>query len=78
LYGNLHRQQVESVVDADPTPTAITGSVATFRPMPSHTISALQMMVVITSGISATMVARMLLKVIRHNSAVARTPRGTW
>ena len=39
--------------------------------MPIHTIKALQMMVVITKGTIATMVARRLRKVSRHSSAVA-------
>ncbi|MCY1460733.1 hypothetical protein D9M71_783160 [compost metagenome] len=49
----------------------MTGKVATFRPMPNQTISALQMIVVISRGISATRVARQLRKVSRQSNAVA-------
>ncbi|MDT4860570.1 hypothetical protein FQZ97_951400 [compost metagenome] len=41
-----------------PTPRAVTGSVATFRPIPSNTISASARMLVSSSGSTATSTAR--------------------
>ncbi|MOA13805.1 hypothetical protein D3C78_1338680 [compost metagenome] len=54
-----------------PTPRAITGSVATFTPIPSTTINASQRIEVSTSGRTATRVARQLRKVIRQNTQTA-------
>ena len=63
-------EQVERVVDADPTPSD-TGSVATFTPMPRITIRASQSTDVIASGMMVTTVARQLRKVIKHKAATA-------
>ncbi|MNY77773.1 hypothetical protein D3C86_2177920 [compost metagenome] len=54
-----------------PTPRAITGKVATFTPIPSHTISASQRMEVNISGMTAHRVARQERKVTRHSSMTA-------
>ena len=54
-----------------PTPSAITGSVATFTPMPSATISASQRMDVIASGTTATTTARQLRNVTKHSTITA-------
>ena len=55
-----------------PTPSAITGSVATLTPMPSATISASHSTEVITSGTTATTTARQLRKVMKHSTITAR------
>ena len=54
-----------------PTPSAITGSVATFTPMPSATISASHRIEVSTSGSTATTTARQERKVMQHSSITA-------
>ncbi|EWS59430.1 hypothetical protein Y695_04623 [Hydrogenophaga sp. T4] len=54
-----------------PTPSAITGSVATFTPMPRPTISASHRMEVSISGSTATITARQERKVIQHSSTTA-------
>ena len=54
-----------------PTPSAITGSVATLTPMPSATISASHRIEVITSGTTATTTARQLRKVTKHSTITA-------
>ncbi|MNU04132.1 hypothetical protein D3C72_2484190 [compost metagenome] len=54
-----------------PTPSAITGSVATLTPMPSATISASARNEVTTSGSTATTTARQERKVMKHSSTTA-------
>ena len=54
-----------------PTPSAITGSVATFTPMPSPTISASHRIDVSASGTTATTTARQLRKVMKHSTITA-------
>ncbi|MDT4853327.1 hypothetical protein FQZ97_875890 [compost metagenome] len=54
-----------------PTPSAITGSVATFTPMPRATISASASSEVSTSGSTATTTARQERKVMKHSSTTA-------
>ena len=54
-----------------PTPSAMTGSVATFTPMPSATISASASTEVSTSGSTATSTARHERKVMKHSSTTA-------
>ena len=54
-----------------PTPSAMTGSVATFTPMPSSTISASHNIEVSTSGSTATTVARHDRKVSQHSRMTA-------
>ncbi len=54
-----------------PTPSAMTGSVATLTPISSTTISASQSTDVSASGSSATSTARHDLKAIRHSMATA-------
>ncbi|MNQ72747.1 hypothetical protein D3C85_874590 [compost metagenome] len=55
-----------------PTPSAITGRVATLTPMPMATISASHSTEVSISGTRATRVARQLRKVMRQNRVTAR------
>ena len=50
----------------------MTGSVATFTPMPSITISASQSTEVIISGTTATTTARQLRNVMKHSAITAR------
>ena len=52
-----------------PTPSAITGSVATWTPMPSATISASHRIDVSASGSSATITARQERNAMRHSTA---------
>ncbi|MNZ98065.1 hypothetical protein D3C78_1173370 [compost metagenome] len=52
-----------------PTPTAITGRVATFTPIPKPTISASARIEVSISGSTATITARQERKVISASSA---------
>ncbi|MCY1385058.1 hypothetical protein D9M69_733890 [compost metagenome] len=54
-----------------PTPRAITGSVATFTPMPSPTISASQRIEVSISGSTAHNVARQERKVMKQSRITA-------
>ena len=54
-----------------PTPSATTGSVATFTPMPSATIRASHSTEVMTSGTTATTTARQLRKVMKHSTMTA-------
>ena len=54
-----------------PTPSAITGSVATLTPMPRPTISASHRMEVSTSGSTATTTARHERKVTQHSTTTA-------
>ena len=54
-----------------PTPSAITGSVATLTPMPSATISASHSTDVMTSGTTATTTARQLRKVTKQSTITA-------
>ncbi len=54
-----------------PTPSAITGSVATFTPMPSATISASHRIEVTASGTTATTTARQLRNVMKHSTITA-------
>ncbi len=54
-----------------PTPSAMTGSVATFTPMPRPTISASARIEVSTSGSTATTTARQERKVTKHSSTTA-------
>ncbi|MDT4850918.1 hypothetical protein D3C85_1045170 [compost metagenome] len=54
-----------------PTPSAITGRVATFTPIPSTAINASQRIEVMTSGITATTTARQLRKVMKHSTMTA-------
>ncbi|MOA22877.1 hypothetical protein D3C78_1434700 [compost metagenome] len=54
-----------------PTPSAITGRVATFTPMPSATISASASNEVSISGRIATTTARQERKVMKHSRITA-------
>ncbi|MNC58559.1 hypothetical protein D3C75_1082960 [compost metagenome] len=54
-----------------PTPSAMTGNVATFTPMPSPTINASHRIEVSISGSIAHRVARQLRKVTRHSRLTA-------
>ena len=54
-----------------PTPSAITGSVATLTPMPSPTISASHRIDVTISGTTATITARQLRKVMKQSTITA-------
>ncbi|MDT4829328.1 hypothetical protein FQZ97_627450 [compost metagenome] len=54
-----------------PTPSAITGNVATFTPMPSQTIRASQRIEVSISGTTATTTARQLRKVMKQSRITA-------
>ncbi|MCY1558906.1 hypothetical protein D9M68_958820 [compost metagenome] len=54
-----------------PTPSAITGKVATFTPIPSQTIKASQRMEVSIKGTTATTTARQLRKVMKQSRITA-------
>ncbi|MNY68699.1 hypothetical protein D3C86_2065040 [compost metagenome] len=54
-----------------PTPSATTGKVATFTPMPSQTIRASQRIEVSISGTTATTTARQLRKVMKQSRITA-------
>ena len=60
-----------------PTPSAITGSVATFTPRPRATISASASSEVSTSGSTATTTARQLRKVMKHSNDTAAYTRNS-